>query len=203
MVTPFLPKRKERGGGIVKVMIGLGNPGKQYDRTRHNVGFDVVDLLSERWDIPVTKEKYKGLFGMGHIHGEKVILFKPQTYMNLSGEAVRPLVDFYNISPSDIVVMYDDMDLSIGSIRLRQKGGAGGHNGMKSMVEQLGTKEFNRLRIGIGKPEAGTSIVNYVLGKFPPDDQEAIEQAKKQAADACEAWLEKPFVDVMSTFNQN
>ncbi|WP_246946031.1 aminoacyl-tRNA hydrolase [Bacillus pinisoli] len=185
----------------MKLIIGLGNPGKQYAQTRHNVGFITIDELAHRHHIELDKEKFKGLYGTGMINGEKVILLKPLTYMNLSGEAVRPLMDYYNIETEDIIVVYDDLDLPAGKIRLRTKGSAGGQNGMKSVIQHLGTQEFKRIRIGIDRPNNGMKISDYVLGRFSPDEVQDVVHAIKQAADACEEWTKTTFIDVMNKFN--
>jgi PTH1 family peptidyl-tRNA hydrolase len=185
----------------MKLIVGLGNPGKQYEKTRHNIGFQVVDRLSEKLDIPLTQAKFKGLFGSGHVRGEKVILLKPLTYMNLSGEAIRMVMDYFNISPEDIIVIYDDLDLPVGKIRLRQKGSAGGHNGIKSTIQHLGTQEFNRIRVGIARPQNGQSVTDYVLSNFSGEEQEIINEVVNRCAEACEAALEKPFLQVMNEFN--
>ncbi len=188
-------------GGFMKLIIGLGNPGRQYENTRHNVGFNVIDKLSEELAIPLDRQKFNGLYGMGHISGEKVILLKPLTYMNLSGECIRPLMDYYGISTEEIVVIYDDLDLPVGKIRLRSKGSAGGHNGIKSMILHLGTQEFNRLRVGIDRPVNGMKITDYVLGKFTQEEMEGINQAIDYSAKACEDWIQKSFVQVMNEYN--
>lgn len=185
----------------MKLIVGLGNPGKQYADTRHNVGFKVIDFLSNQWNIDLKEAKFQGLFGRGVVNGEKVILLKPMTYMNLSGEAVVPLMDYYNLPEEDLLVIYDELDLVPGKIRLRYKGSAGGHNGMKSIINHLGTQEFNRIRIGIGRPEPGLPVTNYVLGKFKPEEKQLIEEMIKKSGQAAEMWLEKPFIDVMNIFN--
>lgn len=184
----------------MKVIVGLGNPGKKYEGTRHNVGFFVIDHLAKRWGVDLTETKFQALYGSKVIHGEKVFLLKPLTYMNLSGEALRPFLDYYKMDIGNIVVIYDDLDLPVGTIRLRLKGGHGGHNGMKSIIERLGTNHFKRVRIGIGRPEH-EPVVDYVLGKFSEEDKEQVEQAVEKAADACEYWLTNDFDEVMNKFN--
>lgn len=185
----------------MKLIVGLGNPGKRYEKTRHNIGFQVIDRLSEKWGIPCRQTKFKGLYGTGVWRGVKVILLKPLTYMNLSGESVRQFVDYFKIAPEDIIVIYDDLDLPVGKIRLRQKGSSGGHNGMKSLIEHLGTQEFNRIRVGIGRPHGRTSVIDYVLSDFTEEEQEAMAVVVGRCAEACEAALEKPFMQVMNEFN--
>lgn len=188
--------------GKMKIMVGLGNPGKQYEHTRHNVGFDVIDELSRRFNIPLDQSKLKGLYGIGFYKGEKVLLLKPLTYMNLSGESIRAVMDYYDIDLEDLLVIYDDLDLPVGKIRLRQKGSAGGHNGIKSTVAHLGTQQFNRIRMGIDRPQNGMSVPDYVLGKFHKEEQSQVQDVIQKSADACEAWLERPFIQVMNDFNQ-
>ncbi|MRX72957.1 aminoacyl-tRNA hydrolase [Bacillus lacus] len=185
----------------MKLIVGLGNPGKQYESTRHNVGFLVIDELSKQLHIPLDKSKFNGIYGIGNIAGEKVILAKPLTYMNLSGECVRPLMDYYQISTEDLAVIYDDLDLPAGRLRLRTKGSAGGHNGIKSLIQHLQTQEFKRIRIGIDRPPAGMKVPDYVLGRFQGEDIESIEEVIKKSASACEEWIQKPFLTVMNEYN--
>jgi peptidyl-tRNA hydrolase, PTH1 family len=192
------PKERER----MKLIVGLGNPGKQFDKTRHNIGFEVIDELSDQLAIPLNQSKFKGLFGTGLHNGEKVILLKPLTYMNLSGESIRAIMDYYQIDLEDFVVIYDDLDLPVGKIRLRQKGSAGGHNGIKSTVAHLGTQEFNRIRIGIDRPRNGMKVPDYVLGRFHEEELGLTKEAVQKSADACKTWMEKPFLQVMNEFNQ-
>ncbi|MFD1039881.1 aminoacyl-tRNA hydrolase [Virgibacillus byunsanensis] len=185
----------------MKCIVGLGNPGRKYKKTRHNIGFMVIDELLSRYKWKLNKTKFNGNYTLENVDGEKVILLQPQTYMNLSGEAIGPLIDFYNIDVKDTLVIYDDLDLPTGKIRLRQKGGHGGHNGIRSTIDHLGTKEFNRIRIGIGRPTTPIPVVDYVLGKFPKHQQEDASKSINNAADACIAWMEKPFNEVMNEFN--
>jgi len=186
----------------MKCIVGLGNPGRKYKKTRHNIGFLVIDELLHRHQWKLNKSKFNGDYALEHYQSEKVILLKPQTFMNLSGEAIRPLVDYYNIDIKDILVIYDDLDLPTGKIRLRQKGGHGGHNGIRSTIDHLGQKDFKRLRIGIGRPVDATSIVDYVLSKFNKQEKDDVVSSIHKAADACEAWFENPFDQVMNEFNQ-
>ena len=185
----------------MKLIVGLGNPGKQYDRTRHNIGFEVVDFLSSHYNIPLDKAKFKGNFGMGNIGGEKIILLKPLTYMNLSGESIRPIMDYYDLQPEDLVVIYDDLDLPVGKIRLRQKGSSGGHNGIKSTIAHLGSEKFNRIRIGIDRPKNGMKVTDYVLGKFTKEEQADLEVVIKKSSEACGQWMKEPFLQVMNKYN--
>lgn len=186
----------------MKLIVGLGNPGKQYDQTRHNIGFMVIDAIADRLHISLDQAKFKGIYGVGHINGEKVFLLKPLTYMNLSGESIGALMNFYQIDTEDLLVIYDDLDFPVGKIRLRQRGSAGGHNGIKSTIAHIGTQQFNRIRVGINRPSNGMTITDYVLGRFTKDEQELIKPAVERSADACEEWLEKPFLQVMNTYNQ-
>jgi peptidyl-tRNA hydrolase, PTH1 family len=185
----------------MKLIVGLGNPGKQYDKTRHNIGFEVIDFLSNHYNIPLDKAKFKGNYGIGNIGGEKVILLKPLTYMNLSGESIRPIMDYYNLEPDDLVVIYDDLDLPVGKIRLRQKGSSGGHNGIKSTILHVGTEKFNRIRVGIDRPKNGMKVVDYVLGKFTKEEMDVLEDTIKKCSDACVQWAEEPFLQVMNKYN--
>lgn len=185
----------------MKIIIGLGNPGKQYEATRHNIGFHVIDELADRLKTPLTQSKFNGMYGIAHIGAEKVMLLKPLTYMNLSGECVVPMMDYYNVENDEIVVIYDDLDLQVGKLRLRQKGSAGGHNGIKSLIHHLGTQEFNRIRIGIDRPKNGIKVPDYVLSKFPDEEKSDMVHAVKKSADACEAWLSKTFLEVMNIYN--
>lgn len=185
----------------MKLIVGLGNPGREYETTRHNIGFMVIDELSKRWNIPLNQQKFKGIYGSGVVGGEKVVLLKPLTYMNLSGESIRPLMDFYKLDVEDFVVMYDDLDLPVGKLRLRMKGSAGGHNGIKSTIAHLGTQEFNRIRIGIDRPKNGMKVVDYVLGRFTSEEMPEVQHSINKSADACEKWLTVPFFQVMNTFN--
>ena len=185
----------------MKIIVGLGNPGKQYEATRHNIGFHVIDELSSRFNIPLTQSKFNGMYGISHIGTEKVMLLKPLTYMNLSGECIVPMMDYFEVEDEDLVVIYDDLDLQVGKLRLRQKGSAGGHNGIKSIIQHLGTQEFNRIRIGIDRPKNGMKVPDYVLSKFSDGEKDEMSAAVKKSGDACEDWLSKSFLEVMNTYN--
>ncbi len=202
MFRIFNKRSKPEEVGKMKLIAGLGNPGRQYEHTRHNIGFEVIEELSSRLAIPLNQSKLKGLYGIGTVNGEKVLLLKPLTYMNLSGESIRAVMDYYKMEQEDLLVIYDDLDLPVGKIRLRQKGSPGGHNGIKSIVAHLGTQQFNRIRIGIDRPQSGMSVPDYVLGRFHQEEVPFLEQAVKKSADACEAWLNKPFLQVMNDYNQ-
>lgn len=167
----------------MKIIAGLGNPGKEYENTKHNVGFLTIDILAEKYDIKVNKIKFKGLVGEGMIGSEKVILVKPQTYMNLSGQCIREIAAFYKIDMDDLVVIYDDIDLPMGNLRIRKKGSAGTHNGMRSIIYDLQDDGFPRVRVGIGGERKG-DLANYVISGFSGDDRELIKEAIVKAADA-------------------
>lgn len=186
---------------MTKIIIGLGNPGKSYALTRHNVGFMVVDRLSAQLNIPVTSIRFKGLFGEGIVRGEKILLLKPQTYMNLSGESVREMLDWYKLDTDDVLLIYDDLDLPVGQLRLRLKGSAGGHNGVKSILYHTETDALKRIKIGINRPPAGWSVSDYVLSKFTASEAVDIDLVLNRAVDAIIAWLDEPFTNVMNRFN--
>ncbi|MBT9779910.1 aminoacyl-tRNA hydrolase [Clostridium sp. MCC353] len=166
------------------IIVGLGNPTKQYDKTRHNAGFQVIDVLGDKLNTEITEKKNKALCGRGIIGGEKVILAKPQTFMNLSGESVRAIADYYKVEPENIIIIYDDVSLAPGQLRVRKKGSAGGHNGIKSIIAHLGTQEFPRIRVGVGEKPKGMDLADYVLGHFSKEESEVMEEAFKQAAEA-------------------
>lgn len=169
----------------MKIIAGLGNPGKEYEGTRHNIGFSVIEQLAEQYNISMTEKKHKAIYGKGMIEGEKVILLKPQTYMNLSGESILDAVHYYKIDPEeDLIVIYDDIDLDVGRIRIRAKGSAGGHNGMKNIIANLGTQIFSRIRVGVGAKPRGWDLIDHVLGRFPKEELPLIEEGKKAACQA-------------------
>ena len=180
-------RRQKNEPGFAKdsyVIVGLGNPGKEYADTRHNMGYKAIDVLSSDENIEIRRNKFHSLIGQGRIAGKKVILVKPETYMNRSGIAVREAAMYFNVAPENLIVIYDDIDLPSGSIRIRKSGGAGTHNGMKSVVEQLGTKDFVRIRIGVGAAEAGEDLVNRVIGEVPKAERELLQKAAAEAAAA-------------------
>ncbi len=168
----------------MKAIFGLGNYGPQYAGTRHNMGFDTVTRISEDWGIPLDTKRFKGLCGFGRYEGEKVILVQPQTYMNLSGECVREICDFFKLTHKDILVIYDDVSLPEGSIRIRKKGSAGGHNGIKNIIAHLGTEEFDRIRIGVGEKPEEADLADHVLSRFRPESEPVIREAIAAAAKA-------------------
>lgn len=186
----------------MKVIVGLGNPGSEYAQTRHNIGFEAADRIAGKCCIPLTKAKFNALYGKGTVDGEELIIVKPLTYMNLSGEAVSPLLNFYKIPVENLLVIYDDMDLPIGKIRLRQKGSAGGHNGVKSLIHHLHTQDFKRIKVGIGHPQK-MAVVSYVLQRFSADESVLIGPAIESAAEAAVSWLTTPFQQVMNQYNSN
>jgi len=186
----------------MKIIVGLGNPGKEYAQTHHNVGFMVLDRIASKNKIDVIDLKHKALIGKGMIGGEKVILAKPQTYMNLSGESVRALSDYYKVEPEDIIVIYDDVDLDPGKLRIRKNGSAGTHNGMKSIVAQLGTQEFPRIRVGIGHQPEGWDLADYVLSKITPEADKELTAGLDRAAEAVETFLSEGIDTAMNNFNK-
>ena len=164
------------------IIAGLGNPGSKYENTRHNMGFKAIDAMASEFRIDVNRAKFKGLIGEGRIGSEKVILLKPQTYMNLSGQSVREIMNFYKIPEENLIVIYDDFDLPIGSIRVRKSGGPGTHNGMKSVVQELESRKFPRVRVGIGSSDGST--IQFVIGKVGKDEQQILNEAAEAAASA-------------------
>ncbi|MCX7926391.1 MAG: aminoacyl-tRNA hydrolase [Fimbriimonadales bacterium] len=185
-----------------RLILGLGNPGAQYASTRHNVGFWTVDLLAERHGIELKTRRHNSKLGVGTIGGVPVVLAKPQTYMNLSGEAARALLQAYHLKPDQMLVIFDDIWLQPGIVRVRAKGSAGGHNGMKSIIGALGTEVFPRVRIGIGHPPDDIDLADYVLSPPASEEREPLLAAVQRAADACEAWLTEPIEQVMNRFNR-
>ena len=166
------------------IIAGLGNPTRTYEGTRHNIGFEVIDRLADSFRIDVRIQKNKALCGKGYIEGQKVILAKPQTYMNLSGDSVRELAAYYKVEPEDIIIVFDDISLEPGQIRVRAKGSAGGHNGVKNIIARLGTQEFPRVKVGVGEKPKGWDLADYVLSRFSSDDRKIMDEAVDTAADA-------------------
>lgn len=183
------------------LIVGLGNPEPEYSKTRHNMGFDVINKLSKEFNINVNKEKFNALYGSGTILGEKIILVKPQTYMNLSGEAIRPLANFYKIEPENIIVIFDDIDIETGITKIRKKGGPGTHNGMKSVVHELGTQEFPRIRVGTGSTEKIYNLVNYVITKVDDNEYVKLETGINKAIEDVKAILEFGIDKAMNKLN--
>jgi len=184
------------------IIVGLGNPSEKYKGTKHNVGFDVIDQLAEQNAIKVNVSKHKALCGQGIIGGQKVLLAKPMTYMNLSGESVRSIADFYKVDfEKECIIIYDDTSLDIGQIRIRKKGSAGGHNGIKSIIQHMGTQEFIRIRLGIGKKPDKMDLANYVLSRFDEIERVKLNESIKEIAKACEMIVEKDVDLAMNRFN--
>lgn len=181
------------------LIVGLGNPGREYEDTRHNIGFKVVDNIAKEYNIEINRQKFKGMCGEGFINGEKVILLKPTTYMNLSGESIREVLDFYKLSNEDVLVIYDDISLDIGRLRIRDKGSAGGHNGIKSMIAHLGTDVFPRIKVGVGQPNA--DLVHYVLGKFSKEEMEILRDSIDASTKAAAEILKSDVKTAMNKFN--
>lgn len=183
------------------IIVGLGNPGKKYEHTRHNVGFDVIDRFAEKHDIKVDRLKHKALIGEGRIAGEKVVLIKPQTYMNLSGESLISAVNFYKPDMDKVVVVYDDIDIDIGHIRIRKKGSAGSHNGMKSIISNLSTQDFPRFRVGVGRPESGRDLADFVLSRVSKTEEDKMMESIDNTVSALEVMIESDLDLAMNRYN--
>ena len=183
------------------LIVGLGNPENDYSNTRHNMGFNVVNRVAEKYDVSINKSKFKALYGMGSVNGEKVIFLKPQTFMNLSGESVIEVVNYYKIDMDNILVIYDDMDIEPGKIRIRKSGSPGTHNGIKSVTHCLNSQNFPRVRVGMGKPKANEDVIGYVIGAIDTEDKEKLENGVEKAADAVCAILEHGIDFAMNKFN--
>jgi peptidyl-tRNA hydrolase, PTH1 family len=189
----------------LSLIVGLGNPGAKYDHTRHNIGFDLIERLAKRWQVSLSEQKrFHGELGEGLAGGRRIRLLKPNTFMNKSGQSVRAVLDWYKLEPQQVLVLYDDMDLPVGKLRIRLSGSAGGHNGMKSLISHLGTQDFPRLRVGISKAtEAGVAkdTISHVLGKFAPDELRILPEVLDMAADAVEMALKQGTEKSMSLYN--
>ena len=183
------------------LIVGLGNPGPEYDKTRHNMGFKVIDKLAKKYDIDISHSKFKGMYGTGMVNGEKIILFKPYTYMNLSGEAVQDIVTFFKIKLEEIIVIYDDIDIEPGYIKVRKSGSPGNHNGMKSVTHCLNNQNFTRVRIGTGKPNDGRELIEYVIGAIDEEDLPKLEEGIKLGTEAVSTIIEKNIDTAMNKFN--
>lgn len=185
------------------LIVGLGNPTKKYEHTRHNIGFDVIDHLADQYNISMNTKKFKGICGTGAIEGRKVLLLKPQTFMNLSGISVREAADYYKLDfTQELIVIYDDIDLAPGNLRIRKKGSAGGHNGIKDIIAHLGTQEFLRIRVGAGAKAEGQDLVNHVLGHFSGEDRELVAQAIENAAGAVRLMVQGDTDAAMNQYNK-
>ncbi|GGB12886.1 aminoacyl-tRNA hydrolase [Macrococcus hajekii] len=186
----------------MKCIIGLGNIGRKYNNTRHNIGFMVIDAFCEKHGLELDKQKFNGLYTIATINGEKVLLIEPMTYMNASGEAVRPLLDYYQVPTEDILVLYDDLDMPPGRLRLRPKGSAGGHNGIRSLIHHLGSDVFKRIRIGIGRPPGRMKVPDFVLQKFSAEEMITMDLVIDRTIEACETFLSgERFENVMNQYN--
>ena len=185
------------------IIAGLGNPDRQYEGTRHNVGFDVIDRIAEKYNIAVDTKKHRAYIGKGIIRGQKVILAKPQTYMNLSGESIRSLVDYYKIDEeNELLVIYDDISLDVGQLRIRAKGSAGGHNGIKNIIAHLGTQVFPRIKVGVGEKPKGYDLADYVLGHFLKAEKELMDEGYDSAVRAAELIVSGEITEAMNEFNR-
>ncbi len=185
------------------IIVGLGNPTAEYAGTRHNVGFDVIDTIADKYNISVTERKHRAFCGKGIIAGQKVILAKPQTYMNLSGESVRALVDYYKVDvETQLLIVYDDISLDVGQLRIRKKGSAGGHNGIKNIIQHLGTSVFLRIKVGVGEKPKEYDLVDYVLGHFSKDEKETMVEGYQHAAEAVKMIVQDEMDAAMNEFNK-
>ena len=183
------------------LIIGLGNPESEYSNTRHNMGFNTINEISKKYGVEVNKSKFQGLNENVIIEGKKAILIKPQTYMNLSGNCVKEYINFYKVEKENIIIIYDDMDIEPGQIKIRKKGSAGGHNGMKSIIQMLGTEEFPRIRIGIGRPEHNGDEINYVIGAIPQEEIPKLNEGIEKAKEAVIEILKNGIDSAMNKFN--
>ncbi|BCJ92628.1 peptidyl-tRNA hydrolase [Anaerocolumna cellulosilytica] len=184
------------------IIVGLGNPTREYQATRHNVGFDAITRLSDDYNIPLSLKKHKAICGTGYIGSEKVVLAQPQTYMNLSGESVRELVDFYKVSTENVIVIYDDISLEPGQLRIRKKGSAGGHNGIKSIIAHLNTQEFPRIKVGVGDKPAGWDLADYVLSRFTKEEEPIMRDALRKTSEAVKDMLLDGIEPAMNLHNR-
>ena len=185
------------------IIAGLGNPGGKYEKTKHNMGFQVIDLLADKYHIEMNQKKHKAICGTGIIEGVKVLLLKPQTFMNLSGESIRDAVDFYKIDPeTELIVIYDDISLSPGHLRIRKKGSAGGHNGIKNIIQHLGTQVFPRIRVGVGEKPEGWDLADYVLSGFSKEDEVLVKESWERAVEAAAVMLTDGPEKAMNDFNR-
>ena len=183
------------------IIAGLGNPTKQYEGTRHNAGFRVIDKIADDYGISINKKEFKGLCGSGYIEGQKVLLLKPQTFMNLSGESIRAAADFYKVEPEDVIVIFDDISLEPGNIRIRKKGSAGGHNGIKNIIAMTGTQNFMRIKVGVGEKPKGWDLADYFLGRFDTEDRAKVEEAIQHAIDAAVMMMQGEVDKAMNDYN--
>ena len=195
-------QKQEGNGQNMYVIAGLGNPKKEYDNTRHNIGFSVIDMLADKTGISVNTAKHKGLLGAGYLNGQIIILVKPLTYMNLSGECIREVLDYYKVDGStNLIVIHDDISLEPGIIRVRKKGSAGGHNGLKNIIQHLGKDQFVRIKVGVGEKPAGYDLADYVLGHFDREEQVLMKQVSEEVCEAVQMILEKGPDAAMNVYN--
>ena len=185
----------------MKIIVGLGNPGKEYEKTRHNIGFMVIDKIAEILNININKNKFNGLLGEGIYGGEKILLVKPQTFMNLSGNCVQEVATFYKVQSEDIIVIYDDIDIEFGKIRIRPNGSSGTHNGMRNITEMLQTQSFPRIRVGAGRPKENQELYNFVLSHFDKNEMEIIQNSIDNSAKAVVKILDNGILKAMNEFN--
>lgn len=188
-------------GKKMKLIVGLGNPTKEYEGTRHNAGFEVIDCLVDQYGIPLDTLKHKGMYGKGNIEGTGVILLKPMTFMNLSGESISQVANYYKIQPEDIIVIYDDINLDVGRLRIRKKGSAGGHNGIKNMIQHLNTEDFPRIRVGVGMKPAHMDLANYVLSHFSKEELPLMQDGYRHACEAAVMMLHGDLDQAMNAYN--
>ena len=185
----------------MKLIVGLGNPGRNYAHTRHNMGFDTIDKLADSWGVSIEKENFKGLYTKVKYFDEDVILLKPLTFMNLSGDSIISCMNFFKIEKKDLLVIYDDLDIKPGHLKLKESGSSGGHNGIKSIISNLGSEEFKRIRVGVGRPEFD-SVIDYVLKKPSKEEQELIDEAQNNAVEAIKIYLKESFNKAMTLYNK-
>ncbi len=185
----------------MKIVIGLGNPGKEYEKTRHNLGFMAIDKISEKWGYNVNKSKFNGVMGEGIHNGEKILLVKPQTFMNLSGNCVKEIIDFYKLLPEDLIVIYDDIDIEFGKIRIRPNGNPGTHNGMRNITDMIQSNNFCRIRIGMGKPRENQELYNFVLSEFNKEEMNIVNEVTDKVTQAVEEILANGLLKAMNKFN--
>jgi len=184
----------------MKLIVGLGNPGREYEKTRHNIGFMTIDKYADKLGVSITKDKFNGLYTETNISGEKVILLKPQSYINLSGEVIRKYVDFYKINIEDILIIHDDLDLEVGTYKIKQKGSSGGHNGLKNIELHLGTQEYKRIKVGISNNKM-MDTKDYVLGKLSKEDNDKIEEVKDIVMNILDDYFKMDFDSLMAKYN--
>ncbi len=190
-------------GAQMYIIAGLGNPGKEYEGTRHNIGFQVIDQIAKKYNINIIENKWKALIGKGYMNGQKVILVKPRTFMNLSGESIRAIIDYYKIEEqSELIVIYDDVSMEVGQLRIRKKGSAGGHNGIKNIIAHLGHDIFLRIKIGVGEKPKGYDLADYVLGHFDKAEREIMEECGHRASEAVSLLISGKIGEAMNQYNK-